>query len=78
MIRFLLRVIAILAVGIGSGVFAWGMAAAAYHEPIRDPAQCLQVGCVISSPSEAVGWGAGFLVGGLTALLASCLGEKKK
>ena len=73
MIQFCTRVVAVLAVGLGMGVLIWGVSAAALSEPIRSPVDFLNVGFMISSPSEAIGWGAGFLTGGIAAImLSSC------
>lgn len=73
MIRFLTLIVAVLAIGIGAGVLTWGITSAAMGDPIRSPIDYFNIGLAVSTPSEAIGWGAGFLAGGFTALgIAIC------
>lgn len=71
LIKFLVRTVAVLAIGIGTGVLIWGISAAALQEPIRSPVDYFDIGFLISAPSEAIGWGAGFLAAGITAIVLS-------
>ena len=79
MIRFLTFLVAVLAIGLGAGVLTWGITSAATGEPIRSPIDYLHIGFAIATPSEAIGWGAGFLAGGFTAfIIASCACIRKR
>jgi len=77
MIRFLTLTLAVLAIGIGAGALTWGITSAATGDSIRSPVDYFDIGFAISTPSEAIGWGAGFLAGGLTALILGlcCAGK---
>ena len=65
------RVFAVAAIGIGIGFLTWGICAAALGEAIRSP---LGLTSLIAAPSEAIGWGAGSLAAGITALVFSFVG----
>lgn len=79
MIRFLMLISAVLAIGLGAGVLTWGITSAATGDPIHSPIDFFHVGFAISTPSEAIGWGAGCLAGGFTALIIGlCCGRKKQ
>jgi hypothetical protein len=79
MIRFLTLLLAVVAIGIGAGTLTWGITSAAMGDPIRSPIDYFDIGFAISTPSEAIGWGAGFLAGGFTALiLGLALGRRKR
>ena len=78
MIRLLFRLAAVLGNGIGVGVLTWGIISAATGDPIRSPVDYFDIGFAISTPSEAIGWGAGFLAGGFTALLFSFIGGRRR
>jgi hypothetical protein len=69
--RALARVFSVLSLGTGAGVLVWGICAASIGETIRSP---FGMDALIATPSEAIGWGAGFLVAGITALVLSCIG----
>ena len=74
MVRFITRVFAIFAVGIGGGVLTWGVAASIMEEPLRIPEGLP----FFPVASEVIGSGAGILAAGIAALIASSLGWKKK
>lgn len=78
MVKFLFRVVAVLAIGIGAGALTWGITSAVTGDDIRSPIDFFDIGFAISTPSEAIGWGAGFLAGGFTALIFSFIGIRKK
>lgn len=71
--RIAARIAAIVALAAGVGILTWGITSAAMGERLRSPvfAPSFQV-----LPAEAIGWGAGLLAGGLTAL-ALAAGEPK-
>ncbi len=71
MIRLLVRIVAVFAVGLGVGILAWGIAAALKNETIRTPAFIGD--SLVQSPSEVIGWGAGILAVGLTALVLTLI-----
>ncbi len=68
------RIFAVLAIGTGIGVLTWGICAAALGEVIRSP---LGLTSFIAEPSEAIGWGAGSLAAGITALVLSFIGGSR-
>jgi hypothetical protein len=68
------RIFAVLAIGTGIGVLTWGICAAALGEAIRSP---LGLTSLIAEPSEAIGWGAGSLAAGVTALVLSFIGGRR-
>jgi hypothetical protein len=79
MIRFFTLTVAVLAIGIGAGTLTWGITSAAMGDPIRSPIDYFDIGFAISTPSEAIGWGAGCLAGGFIAMiLGICCGRKKQ
>lgn len=79
MIRFLSLILAVLAIGIGAGTLTWGITSAATGDPIRSPVDFLNIGFAITTPSEAIGWGAGFLAGGFIAMIiGSACGRKQR
>jgi len=78
MIRLLTLLVAVVAVGIGAGTLTWGITSAATGDPIRSPIDYFNVGFAISTPSEAIGWGAGFLAGGFTAMIIGLALCRKK
>ena len=68
------RIFAVLAIGTGIGVLTWGICAAALGETLRSP---LGLTSLIAEPSEAIGWGAGSLAAGVTALVLSFIGGSR-
>jgi hypothetical protein len=78
MIRFVTLTLAVLAIGIGAGALTWGITSAATGDAVRSPIDYFNMGFAISTPSEAIGWGAGFLAGGLTAMILGicCTGRR--
>lgn len=66
--RMFARIFAVLGIGLGAGVLTWGIVAACLTGTIRSP---LGLASLISEPSEAIGWGAGCLAAGITALVLS-------
>lgn len=63
------RLVAVAALGAGVGVLTWGITSSVLDEPLRTPA--FVPAPLDLLPSEAIGWGAGLLAGGITALLLS-------
>ena len=72
--RRLARVFAVIAMGLGMGLLLWGISGAVSGERLRPPFDSH----IITKFSEAIGWGAGFLTGGIVALVLSFLGKTKK
>jgi hypothetical protein len=72
--RRLARTFAVIAMGLGMGLLLWGISGAASGERLRPPFGSN----IITDVSEAIGWGAGFLTGGIVALVLSFLGRTKK
>ena len=72
--RLFARIFAVLAIGGGIGVLTWGICAAALGNAIRSP---LGLTSLIAEPSEAIGWGAGTLAAGITALVLSFIGGRR-
>ena len=70
--RVLARIFSVLALGTGAGVLVWGICTASSGDAIRSP-----FGSLVTTPSEAIGWGAGFLAAGITALVLSFIGGRK-
>ena len=66
--RILARIFAVLGIGLGAGVLTWGIVAASLTGTVRSP---LGLAWLIGKPSEAIGWGAGCLAAGVTALVLS-------
>ena len=60
--------------GLGTGFLSWGISGAVSGERLRPPFGS----DIITEVSEAIGWGAGFLTGGIVALVLSFLGKTKK
>ena len=60
--------------GLGTGLLAWGISGAVSGERLRPPFSSN----IITEVSEAIGWGAGFLTGGIVALVLSFLGKTRK
>ena len=72
--RRLARIFAVIAMGLGMGFLVWGISGAVSGERLRPP-----FGSDINTEvSEAMGWGAGFLTGGIVALVLSFLGKTRK
>jgi len=72
--RRLARTFAVIAMGLGMGLLLWGISGAASGERLRPPFGSN----IITEVSEGIGWGAGFLTGGIVALVLSFLGRTKK
>ena len=72
--RRLARIFAVIAMGLGTGLLLWGIIGALSGERLRPPFDSH----IITEVSEAIGWGAGFLTGGIVALVLSFLGKTKK
>lgn len=72
--RAFAKVLAVLTIGVGIGVLVWGICAQATGTPIRSPFGLVYL---IADPVEAIGWGAGLLAGGITALVLSLVGAKR-
>ena len=69
--RIATRILAVLGIAAGAGLLAWGFRALFGGDSLR----AIEVqSVVISQPSEALGWSAGLLAGGITALVLSFLG----
>ncbi len=75
MCRILARIFAVLALGAGVGCLVWGIMSAALGEPIRTP---LLLDVPISNSSEIMGIGAGLIVAGVTTLILSLVGGRRK
>ena len=73
--RAFARIFAVLAIGTGIGVLTWGICAQGLGMPIRSPFGLVYL---ISDPVEAIGWGAGLLAGGITAMVLSLVGGNKR
>ncbi len=71
--RRLARVFAVIAMGLGMGFLLWGISGAVSGERLRPPFDSH----IITEVSEAIGWGAGFLTGGIVALVLSFLGKNQ-
>src|SRR4051794_31969643 len=67
--RFVARVVAVVAMGLGVGCLVWGVVAGARGEQPPDTGPLAG-----TSYSLVIGCGAGFLTGGIVALVLSCLG----
>ena len=63
-----------IAMGLGMGLLLWGISGAVSGERLRPPFGSN----IITEVSEAIGWGVGFLTGGIVALVLSFLGKTKK
>ncbi len=72
--RRLARTFAVIAMGLGMGLLLWGISGAVSGERLHPPFGSN----IITEVSEAIGWGAGFLTGGIVALVLSFLGKTKK
>ena len=72
--RRLARIFAAIAMGLGVGLLLWGFSGAVSGQRLRPPFG----NNIISEVSEAIGWGAGFLTGGIVALVLSFLGKTRK
>ena len=72
--RRLARIFAVITMGLGIGILLWGISGAVSGERLRPPFDSR----IITAVSEAIGWGAGFLTGGIVALVLSFLGKTKK
>ncbi|MDD4269069.1 MAG: hypothetical protein GXY25_22970 [Pirellulaceae bacterium] len=73
--RVFAKIFAVLAVGGGIGVLAWGICAAVFGEPIRSLAA---FPTLVTTSSEVIGFGAGLLICGVTALILSLVGGKSR
>ena len=72
--RIMARVFAVVASGVGAGLLVWAIYAAARGEPL----QAISWGAVvISEAGEAIGWSAGLLLAGITALVLSFIGRSR-
>ena len=60
--------------GLGNGSLVWGISGTVSVERLRPPFEST----LITRVSEAIGWGAGFLTGGIVALVLSFLGKTRK
>ncbi len=72
--RRLARIFAVIAMGLGMGLLLWGFSGAVSGQRLRQPFGSN----IISEVSEAIGLGAGFLTGGIVALVLSFLGKTRK
>jgi hypothetical protein len=72
--RRLARTFAVMAMGVGTGLLLWGLSGALSGERLRPPFDMR----IITEAGEAIGWGAGFLTGGIVALVLSFLGKTTK
>ena len=72
--RRLARIFAVIAMGLGMGLLLWGISGAVSGERLRPPFDSH----IITEVSEAIGWGAGFLTGGIVALVLSFLGKTRR
>lgn len=68
--RIVARSLSVIAIGSGVGTLTWGICAAALGDSIRSLAM---LPALIDAPSEAIGLGAGFLAGGVLALVLTFL-----
>ncbi len=73
--RRLARTFAVITMGLGMGLLLWGISGAVSGERLRPP---FSSNNLITEVSEAIGWGAGFLTGGIVALVLSFLGKTKR
>jgi hypothetical protein len=73
--RAFARIFAVLAIGAGIGILTWGICAQSLGMPIRSPFGLVHL---IADSVEAIGWGAGLLAGGITALVLSLVGGAKR
>ncbi len=71
--RRLARAFAVIGMGLGMGLLLWGISGAVSGERLRPPFGSN----IITEVSEAIGWGAGFLTGGIVALVLSFLGKTR-
>ena len=71
--RRLARLFAVITMGLGIGLLLWGISGAVSGEHLRPPFDSP----IITQVSEAIGWGAGFLTGGIVALVLSFLGKTR-
>jgi sugar phosphate permease len=71
--RRLAKHFAVIAMGLGMGLLLWGISGAVSGERLRPPFGSN----IITEVSEAIGWGAGFLTGGIVALVPSFLGNTR-
>lgn len=58
-------VVGVLALAAGVGLLTWGITSAALGEQLRAPFFAPRIALL---PSEAIGWGAALLTGGITGL----------
>jgi hypothetical protein len=72
--RRLARTFSVIAMGVGTGLLLWGISGALSGERLRPPFDMR----IITEVGEAIGWGAGFLTGGIVALVLSFLGKTTK
>jgi hypothetical protein len=68
--RIVARSLSVIAIGSGVGTLTWGICAAALGDSIRS---LTMFPVLIDAPSEAIGLGAGFLAGGVLALVLTFL-----
>ena len=70
--RIVAKLLAVVALAAGAGLLTWALHAVFRGEPLRGIAwQTIE----ISQPSEAFGWSAGLLLGGIVAFLLSSFGH---
>ena len=60
------RIFAVLAIGSGTGILTWAICVAVWGEEVRGLATYPRL---VTTPSEAIGLGAGLLVAGITTLV---------
>jgi hypothetical protein len=72
--RRLARTFSAIAMGVGAGLLLWGLSGALSGGRLRPPFDMR----IITEAGEAIGWGAGFLTGGIVALVFSFLGKITK
>jgi len=63
--RIAARIFAVICVGGGIGLLAWGISGAVMNEPLPDQVAAWGL---LGSTSAIIGWGAGILAVGLTTL----------
>lgn len=66
------KIIAVVGIGLGVGLLTWGI-----YSAIEGELQPLQAGPIVfKSIGQVIGWGAGLLGGGVTALVLAFVGLK--
>ncbi len=73
--RGLGKLMAVALMGAGAGLIAWGLFGAFGREPFEP----MKLGPVtFYTAAQTLGWGIGFLTGGITALVLSFVGHKSQ